>query len=110
MLRSSTVKEIELFLQQVKKDVEPIRIRQYLYCMQVAGWIQEKNLGKNYYIPYFDRDPINYSFSNPSQQNLTRADKVKTEIGEIITREHLRSKKVLSTIGAGDEPVTLDAD
>lgn len=75
--------------------------------MRVAGWLTEEDAGQTYYIPNYDVDVLTYYY-RPEIESVSKSERVKAVIGEIVTRQKLRTSQILSKIGTADPPVTFD--
>lgn len=107
MLRAATKKELLDFFEEVSVKADSADLDRYMYCMIVAGWIQKKNIGRQYFVPHHDRDPFRYAYQNADPANLTKAANVKAAIADYLKREGLRPPQIIDAIGAGDPPEVL---
>ena len=62
ILRCARQIEIRFYLEKFGIIADPSRVKKYIYCMQVAGWLGEKNVGSPFYYPMVDRDPFDYAY------------------------------------------------
>jgi hypothetical protein len=100
ILRGATIKEITEILPLLNVVRTEAEIRKYLYCMRVAGWVEETQYGHTvWFYNRVDIDPFNYSFKPgaPKRDSL----RWKSDIAEAIKRSHLRRPKpIVSAIGS----------
>ena len=78
--------KLTLYVENIIRDVDERKVRKYLYCMQLAGWIDIKHYSNtDYYYCLYDIDPIKYKFRAEvvEKESIRR----KTNVVEVIQRD-----------------------
>lgn len=75
-------------LQEILPDIQQKDVKNLIYCMKIAGWIDtETYSGKTYYFVKFDKDPFDYAFkegvsdSDSSRRKLSVSEALKQAEG-----------------------------
>jgi hypothetical protein len=98
ILRGARYIEIRWYLQKFGIDLEQSTVKRYVYCLRVAGWLGEKNVGSSYFYPRIDKEILSYAFvAGITDKSHSRR---KTDIvSEVSASAHRRPSQVLNLVG-----------
>jgi hypothetical protein len=99
IFRGASLKEITDSIALFEIDIGSEGVRKYLYCMQVAGWINEKQYSHTiYFYNKIDVDPLGYAFV--ADAALNDPLRWKSDVRERMKKGDLRRPKpILEAIG-----------
>jgi hypothetical protein len=101
VLRGAEIKDVQFALQCFGTHLPEETIRNFMFCMRVAGWVGELPYGHRvYFYPKVDVDPLKYAFKTTAKQN----DPIrwKRDVADEVSKGAKRPKVVLTKIGSLD--------
>jgi hypothetical protein len=97
ILRGAEVKDVQFVFECFHINVSEETIRNFMFCMRVAGWIGELPYGHRvYFYPKVDVDPFKYAFVSTASQN----DPIRwaRDVADEVNKEARRPNAVLRKI------------
>jgi len=97
MIRGARLVEIRTYLAIWGMPIEQGVLKRYIYCLRVAGWLAEKNVGSSYFYPVVDIDVVDYAFRDGVVDKSPVRRKV--AISAEVERQAKRPRAVSERIG-----------
>ncbi len=94
---SSTI--LHTWVKKINPNLTDDLIRQYLYSMKVAGWVDRVSYsGKDYYFTKFDIDPFDYAFKKGLK--ITDSIRRKSDVRALLATLEKPIKAVLNRVAS----------
>lgn len=98
VLRGARYIEIRFYLEKLGVVLDQPTVKRYVYCLQVAGWMGEKNVGSSYFYPRIDREVLSYAFASGVTDKSHSRRKLDI-VTELTSSSHKRPLPVLRLVG-----------